>query len=194
METIVFVVEVTDDVPWIVIAFALSASLMSVGTVPFSFLSVASRCLMQSLLDVRRKPEAMLLPSCAMALWTFGNLVRLGLARSNAVKKREVSLKYYKTYSDPEGEPLKVGLLAQHVENLFEAPPLFHCVSLALYATRLADTTTVALGWLYFLFRVIHTYIHTGSNKVSHRFYSYIASTIVLTSLWGVLAARILLK
>ena len=149
---------------------------------------------MHRVFDVSAKQELTLLPSCAMAFWTFLNLVRLVHGRVRSLQKREVNMKYYKTYSEGDGEPVKLALLSQHVENLFEVPPLFHVVVIAIYVTKLGTTTTVALSWIYVLLRVLHSVIHTGYNNVLHRFYSFIASNFVLITLWGNLSYNILMK
>lgn len=125
-------------------------------------------------------------------VWTIAQLVRLMVARFQAVMGRKVSLKYYTLYQG-EGEPAKAAQLSQHVENLFEAPPLFYVVCLILHQAKGGVTqTTTSLAWLYVLFRMVHTVVHTTGNNVIHRMYAYGASTATLAALWGIAATKLL--
>ncbi|MBW2716458.1 MAG: MAPEG family protein, partial [Deltaproteobacteria bacterium] len=42
----------------------------------------------------------------------------------------------------------------------------------------------VALAWLYFGSRCAHSFIHLGSNNVTHRFMAFALSGLILASLW----------
>jgi hypothetical protein len=110
------------------------------------------------------RPHGIFIPCSAMALWTIANLIRLIVARSQAVMGRKVALKYYTLYQG-EGEPAKAAQLSQHVENLFEAPPLFYVVCIILHQLRGGVTpTTISLAWLYVVCRMVH--MHTTTNNV----------------------------
>jgi hypothetical protein len=142
--------------------------------------------------DAASRPQLIFLPCCGMAFLTVSTLFRLGAARYKAVTSRKVSPKYYRLYNTAGGEPEEVAQLAQHVENLFEAPPLFYLACVVLYLARGVSTTAAALAWAYFACRVVHTIVHTGSNNVNHRFLAYIASTLALTGLWGLATVAVL--
>jgi hypothetical protein len=138
------------------------------------------------------RPHGIFIPCSAMALWTIANLFRLIVARSQAVMGRKVSLKYYTLYQG-EGEPAKAAQLSQHVENLFEAPPLFYVVCIILYQLRGGVTpTTISLAWLYVACRMVHTVVHTTTNNVIQRMYAYTASTVTLAVLWGMAVVKLL--
>jgi hypothetical protein len=81
-------------------------------------------------------PTNILLPSIAMALLTLGLLLYMGLRRVAAVKRGEVSVKFYRAYRDGE-QPERLHVLGRHIQNHFEVPPLFHVVVLATYVTGL---------------------------------------------------------
>jgi hypothetical protein len=143
--------------------------------------------MLQFVTGAEARPGYIFLPACGMAFWTFATLLRLILARWNALACRKVSLKYYKLYNQ-EGEPEEVAQLTQHVENLFEAPPLFYAAITALYVLRAVDSVSVGAAWMYLLLRIAHTLIHTGTNNVMHRIYAYFGSTVVLVFLWSLVA------
>jgi len=50
---------------------------------------------------------------------------------------------------------------------------LFYVLCLYLHATGRVDALYVTLAWLFFAFRVLHSYVHCTSNRVSRRFLCY---------------------
>ena len=108
-----------------------------------------------------------------------------------AVKNKRVNPKYYKLY-DTADEPKDVAQVAQHVENLFEAPPLFYAVVLALIATKQVTTLTVRLAWAYLAARVAHSLVHLGGNNIMLRFQCFGTSMAVLGTLWGQLLFKLI--
>jgi hypothetical protein len=42
----------------------------------------------------------------------------------------------------------------------------------------------LALAWLYVVARAIHTWVHTGSNRLNDRILAYFFSWAVLLALW----------
>jgi hypothetical protein len=135
--------------------------------------------------------RAILIPCCGMALWTVGCVIYLGGKRFKAVKDRRVDPKYYKLY-DTNDEPADVAQVAQHVENLFEAPPLFYAGVLALIAAKSVTTTSVRLAWAYFIARLMHSFVHLGSNNVLWRFRSFGFSMAMLATIWGQLLVKLI--
>jgi len=65
-------------------------------------------------------------------------------------------------------------------------------VALALI-TRHADFLFVIMSWLFVLTRLVHTYIHTTSNYVRHRFNAFAAGVLILLIMWIIFAVDILL-
>ena len=49
------------------------------------------------------------------------------------------------------------------------------------------------LAWLFVLSRLVHAYIHTGTNYVRHRFNAFAAGVFILLAMWTIFAVRILL-
>jgi len=129
-------------------------------------------------------------PMFAMLLLTFSVLVRLFRARTKLVDSGEIKPDFFKVYQGSP-EPEASAKLARHFTNLFEVPVLFYVGCLAAMATQVTSTAILVLAWLYVLARIIHTWIHTGSNNVWPRVYAYGASWIILLSMWGVLAFNI---
>ena len=69
---------------------------------------------------------------------------------------------------------------SDNLKNLFEMPVLFYALVLYLYATQQVDGGYTAAGWIFFVFRLLHSAVHCTINIVMVRFYLYLASTLAL--------------
>jgi len=76
--------------------------------------------------------------------------------------------------------PASVTFPSDNLKNLFEIPVLFYVLAIYLFVTRRVDAGYVNAGWVFFVFRVIHSFIHCTYNTVMHRFYAYFISCLVL--------------
>jgi len=131
-------------------------------------------------------PRAFVYPMFAMVLLTASVLVRLFRARVRAVSSGQVNASYYWTYQSG-AEPGDAAKLSRHFSNLFEAPVLFYACCLAAMVTGRCGLVSLSLAWLYVIARIVHTYIHTGSNRLRKRIAAYFASWLVLVAMWVVL-------
>lgn len=57
--------------------------------------------------------------------------------------------------------------------------------------THQATALFQSLAWACVLARCVHTYIHTGRNKVEYRATAYFVSWFVLTGMWGYLVVGV---
>ena len=85
-------------------------------------------------------------------------------------------------------EALQNVAAADNFRNLFEVPVLFFAVCGALAITDTVTPLQLVLAWLYVGLRVIHSFIHVTYNRVIHRFWVYVASTICVFLMWGLFA------
>ncbi|MET0204667.1 MAG: MAPEG family protein [Casimicrobiaceae bacterium] len=76
---------------------------------------------------------------------------------------------------------------ADNFRNLFETPLLFVAAVLTIYAAALTSLPYVVLAWLYVAARVVHSVIHCTYNKVMHRLFAFLASLLVLWTMWGLI-------
>ena len=129
------------------------------------------------------RDAAILLPSVAMALYTLVLLLFMGVHRVIAVRKRRVSIRFFRAFRGDE-LPDDLHLVSRHVHNHFELPPLFHVAIVATYAAGVVSPLAVALGWAFFASRCVHTAIHLTYNNVNHRFLVYGAGLLVVAALW----------
>ena len=106
--------------------------------------------------------------------------------RIPAMKKARVPVQAYTTPDKTvELLPEAVNNPANNLKNLFELPVLFYGLCLLLYATGGVDAGYVIAAWLFFAFRVAHSFVHCTTNIVMLRFYLYAAGSLALWFMLG---------
>jgi hypothetical protein len=113
----------------------------------------------------------------------------VGRARFRAV--REGRARIEDIALDNTRWPDDVRKLANNYDNQFQLPVLFYAVLPLLIVTQTVDVTAVMLAWAFVAARIVHSLIHTGSNKVIRRFYAFLASFIAVAALWAWFALRL---
>lgn len=129
-------------------------------------------------------------PMAAMVLLTFLVIARTFFGRVGAVKAGETDARYFKTYQEG-AESRKGAQMSRNVINLFEAPTLFYAACVVGIATGLKAELLIVLAWTYVATRAVHTYIHTGRNKIQPRIAAYFAGWLVLLGMWSALVAGV---
>jgi hypothetical protein len=138
-------------------------------------------------------PEyAILLPPTVLAFLTGIVLLRTYHQRISELRARRIHPQALATARDAASVLHNVQA-ADNFRNLFEAPVLFYALCGFLAITRLADTLLLACAWGYVLLRAYHSYIHLTHNRVVSRFRAYMASTIVLFTMWGIFAVKLVM-
>ncbi|MFW2387904.1 MAG: MAPEG family protein, partial [Polyangiales bacterium] len=87
---------------------------------------------------------------------------------------------------DNDAWPDDARQVANSMRNQFQVPVLFYVLVLALYAKGAADIYALVFAWLFVATRLVHAYIHIGSNYVPNRtrvFKLGVVIVIVLTAL-----------
>jgi hypothetical protein len=135
--------------------------------------------------------QAILLPLFVEVLLTFGLMLWMGRARigsvtTGQVKVRDIAL-------GQSAWPERVQQVSNAYHNQFQMPVLFYVLTILAIVTRQADLLFVVMAWLFVLLRVGHAAVHVTSNRVSRRFFIFLAGTIVLLLMWIIFAVRILL-
>lgn len=106
--------------------------------------------------------------------------------RIPAMKKARKSVQTYTTPDTVvEFLPETANYPANNFKNLFELPVLFYGVCLYLYLTDNVDMAYLVAAWLFFGFRVLHSFVHCTSNIVLLRFYLYAAGALALWFMLG---------
>lgn len=130
----------------------------------------------------------MLIPMAFMVFYIAGVGIFAFFVRKNAVVNKQVSVQYFRVYdargSTPPEYLLRVG---RHFDNLLQAPIFFMVTGAVCLLYGLNGWVTVSLGWAYVASRMVHSYIHLGSNHILKRAASYFAGWMILLVLWVII-------
>ena len=127
--------------------------------------------------------SAIVFPAVAMFMLTFSVVAYLAGSRLAAIRSGDVSIRFYRRYNEGE-QTQRLQVIGRHAQNHFEVPVLFYIVILFLYVTNSVTPVAIALAWFYFASRCVHSFIHLGSNNVTHRFIAFVVSGLILIGLW----------
>ena len=137
------------------------------------------------------QPTMIFLPAAAMVLLTAVVTFRMFFERVGQMKAERIPFR-----DIPSGSQMAARFAdtraADNYRNLFEAPVLFYLALVVAFASGHVAPLTLGLAWSYVALRAAHSYVHCGYNRVSHRFYLFLASNVVLWALWGVLLVGLL--
>jgi len=107
------------------------------------------------------------LPVLVQILLTIIVFIALGIVKSRAVKLGQVDLE--KRALHPDAWPDSVLKFSNNINNQFETPVLFYALVMMLWAVNAIDGIALGLAWGFVVTRIVHAYIHTGSNIVPAR-------------------------
>jgi hypothetical protein len=131
----------------------------------------------------------MLAPVFVHVALVIALVIATGRGRVAAVQAREVRLKDIAL--DSSKWPERLRKLGNNYQNQFELPVLFYAGVALLIATGLADGVTLILAWAFVASRLVHSFIHVGTNNVVHRLYAFGAGLAALAALWLWFALRL---
>jgi hypothetical protein len=136
------------------------------------------------------EPTAILWPMLAMMTLTLSVTGTLGLARNIALKRGTVSMRVFRTFSEP-GEPERLLAMRRNLANLYELPTVFVALCLTAYVANLVDGLLVGLAWAFVASRLVHTLIHVTTNNVLHRFLAFVTGVTLVLVMLVLVAVRL---
>ena len=111
-----------------------------------------------------------------MIVWMYMYYLRLSfIAREQIDPQSLATVKQGEKIFPPD-----ISKPSENLINLFEMPVLFYAVCLYLYATGSVDGLYLVMAFGFLAFRLLHSIIHCTYNKVTHRFYMYVISSLML--------------
>jgi hypothetical protein len=135
--------------------------------------------------------QTVLIPVFVQVALTFALMFWMGLSRVGTVKRGETKIADV-ALGQPNW-PARVQQISNCYHNQLQLPVLFYLLVVLVLLTRQADALFVTMAWLFVLLRLLHAYIHTGSNFIRHRFNAFLAGAIVLLAMWVIFTVRILI-
>lgn len=107
------------------------------------------------------------LPLLLQVFLAFVLYVALAMTKARASRAGLVDLQRRALHAD--AWPENVQKINNNIRNQFEVPVLFYILVVVLYQLGAAGLLAQALAWLFVASRLVHAYIHTGSNIVPIR-------------------------
>ena len=111
--------------------------------------------------------DLIFLPVLVQILLTLIIFVWLGVVKSRAAKLGQVDPE--KRALHPDAWPDHVLKVSNNINNQFETPVLFYALALMHWALDSVDIFALVFAWGFVVTRIVHAYIHTGSNIVPVR-------------------------
>ena len=127
--------------------------------------------------------KLILMPVFLQILLTSVVLVLMGRRRIRAAKNKEISVAAFKTMN-LSGANEQVIATSRNFENQFQMPMLYLFSVLFTLQLGLADMGYVVMGAAFVLLRLVHTFVHIGSNNVRLRFNVFLLGCVVLWAIW----------
>jgi len=125
--------------------------------------------------------SSILLPAVVLMLITCLVWLNMFLRRIVAVKSAGLDPQDYPT---PEQFNAVLSERAQApancFKNLFEVPVIFYALTAFVAAMTVGDSVFVNMAWAFVGLRALQACVHCTYNRVMHRFYAYLASTLIL--------------
>ena len=107
-----------------------------------------------------------------LAVWLYMYTRRLSFLFANKIDYRKID-----TPDKAVGViPDEVAFSSNNLKNLFELPVLFYAICIYLYVIGAVDMPYLIAAWWFFVFRIVHSYVHCTSNVVPRRFGAYVIS------------------
>ena len=140
---------------------------------------------------MRLEQNLILLPVLAQVALTLAVMVMMGRAKARSMRERRQRMDdiALATAADWNDDARK---LVNNYANQFEMPVLFYAASAFALLTRSVDPLLMILALGFVASRVVHAYIHIGSNKVVPRFTAFLVGVAALTGMWALVGWRAL--
>ena len=130
-------------------------------------------------------PDLILWPLAAQVLLVLLLFVRLGQVKGRA--RRAGLIDPAVTALDNDAWPDEVRKVANNIRNQFQVPVLFFVLTLALFAHGSVDVFALVVAWTFVASRLVHSYIHIGSNYVPNRTRAFTIGVLCVLVLLGLL-------
>jgi hypothetical protein len=111
----------------------------------------------------------------------IGLYILLVQRKVQALKNKLVDLKI--TALNNQAWPADVVKVSNNIANQFETPVLFYVLCTILVLLQGVDAVSLVLAWVYVVVRIVHIYIHVGSNYVPRRLKVFAVSLLVLLAM-----------
>lgn len=81
---------------------------------------------------------------------------------------------------------------SNNIDNQFQTPVLFYALCFLLFHLQAVSIFSLSLAWAYAVSRLVHAYIHLGSNYVPNRLRVFLFGFVMLILMLGVAVLKML--
>ncbi len=127
------------------------------------------------------KSTAIFWPMLMHILLTMVLYVMLAVKKAKAIKLGQVNRQH--TALDNKAWPNAVLKVSNNIANQFEVPVLFYVLSMLLYLLNTVGMLELSLAWAFVLSRLVHAYVHVGSNHVPLRLKCFLVGCLSVLGL-----------
>ncbi len=122
----------------------------------------------------------------ALTLWIGRQSItaRIASVRAGETRIRDIAV-------DNKAWPVPVRAIGNNFDSQFDLPLVWYACVAMLLVTGLADGVAIALSWAFVALRILHSYIHIGSNRVPSRMKAYLAGFACVIAMWVWFALRL---
>ncbi|MCC5660994.1 MAPEG family protein [Nostoc sp. XA010] len=125
--------------------------------------------------------EAIFSPFFATVFLTLIVWVYMYICRISFIKSRKIRPEDFAVASTlAQISPPNVSNPSDNFKNLFEIPVLFYALVLYVFITKQVDAVYVNAAWIFVVFRVLHSAVHSRFNLIMLRFYLYLFATLTV--------------
>ena len=121
---------------------------------------------------------------------TMAVFILLNFAKAKAIRNGEVD--NARRALDEDAWPDGVRKINNNIRNQFEVPVLFYALALTLFALNAVSVAALSIAWLFVLSRLVHAYIHVGTNYVPHRRNAFMFGCVMIVALTVVAACALI--
>lgn len=123
------------------------------------------------------------LPMAFYVLYVFCLMLISARVRFRAVRSKQMPIKYFASYA---GEvPDAVQVAGRHFDNQFQLPTYFLIGCTAHLILGQLNVFTLVVAWGFVASRILHSFVHLGTNHIPSRMRVYLVSWIMNLLLWG---------
>ena len=121
-----------------------------------------------------------------LTLWVGRRSItaRIASVRSGETRIKDIAV-------DAKAWPVGVRAIGNNFDSQFDLPMMWYGGIAMMLAVGLADWVAVVLSWVFMASRIVHSYIHVGSNHVPTRMRVYLAGFACVTALWAWFGLRL---
>jgi len=117
-------------------------------------------------------------PVLVQIMLTWIMFILLGIRKTQDIKTGKVDRA--KTALDNKAWSDDVIKVSNNIANQFQTPVLFYALCFIIYSLNTVTTEVLILAWIFIASRIMHAYVHIGSNHVPYRMNIFLFGCVAL--------------